>query len=191
MSLEGAGTRHDRRWSNLLLNRRFQLKYTGMIVGLSMVISLGLGTFLARQIHENTRMLQLESELDPLMEQVAARDLEVIGAMVASLVAFNLLLAIGGLVVTHRLAGPIFVFRRHLEALRDGRLPVMRALRRGDEFSELLQTLEQAVSAVEARARRDADLLARARAALEAGRDDALGTELEARARELQGMLER
>ncbi len=64
--------RKQRRMSNLLLDWRFQLKYTGMIVALSSIISAGLGFFLVRQMRENSRMLALESELEET--EVAPRD---------------------------------------------------------------------------------------------------------------------
>ena len=55
MTSETPQGRRQRRLTNLLLNRSFQLKYTGMIVALSSVISVALGFFLLEQMRENSR----------------------------------------------------------------------------------------------------------------------------------------
>ncbi len=159
--------RHQRKFTNLLLNRSFQLKYTGMVVGLSSVISIGLGFFLVEQMRENSRMLQLETNLDAVFqEQLVAADAKTILVMVGALIAFNVLLGLGVVFVTHRMAGPIFVFRRYLRVIGEGRIPQVRALRKGDEFGEVLDQLQLTVVALEARLKREIAGLERARAAL-------------------------
>jgi hypothetical protein len=164
-----AGGRRNRRMSNYLLDRRFQLKYVSMILALSGLISVALGSFLVQQMRENTRMLQLDAELDPVFqEQLAEADATSVLVLVGALVLFNLALGVGAVVVTHRMAGPIFVFRRYLGMLADGRIPRVRALRKGDEFADVLERLQEAVSSVEARARADLELAQRVRAMSEA-----------------------
>lgn len=159
--------RHQRKFTNLLLNRSFQLKYTGMVVGLSSVISIGLGFFLVEQMRENSRMLQLETNLDAVFqEQLVAADAKTILVMVGALIAFNVLLGLGVVFVTHRMAGPIFVFRRYLRVIGEGRIPQVRALRKGDEFGEVLDQLQLTVVALEERLKREIAGLERARAAL-------------------------
>lgn len=159
--------RQQRKMTNLLLNRSFQLKYTGMVVGLSSVISIGLGFFLVEQMRENSRMLQLETNLDAVFqEQLVAADAKTILVMVGALIAFNVLLGLGVVFVTHRMAGPIFVFRRYLRVIGEGRIPQVRALRKGDEFGEVLDQLQLTVVALEERLKREIAGLERARAAL-------------------------
>ena len=69
---------------NILLDRRFQLKYVGLVLGFSGAISLGLGTFLVRQIKVNSRMLQLDADMDPVFaEQLARSDAQAIAVLVA------------------------------------------------------------------------------------------------------------
>lgn len=168
------GQRRHRRVSNYLLNRSFQLKYVGMILGLSILISFGLGSFLVEQMRENSRMLLLDTEMDPIFqEQVAQSDAESVLVLVGALLLFNLILGVGALIVTHRLAGPMFVFRRYLRMLGEGKIPEIRALRKGDEFEEVLQELRTTVRAVEQGMRQDLESVARIRGLLaqEAGPD--------------------
>lgn len=159
--------RQQRKMTNLLLNRSFQLKYTGMVVGLSSVISIGLGFFLIEQMRENSRMLQLETNLDAVFqEQLVAADAKTILVMVGALIAFNVVLGLGVVFVTHRMAGPIFVFRRYLRVIGEGRIPQVRALRKGDEFGEVIEQLQLTVVALEERLKREIAGLERARSAL-------------------------
>lgn len=176
-----AGGRQHRRLGNYLLDRTFQLKYVAMILGLSVLISFALGLFLVEQMRENSRMLQLDAELDPVFaEQLAASDTRAVLVLVGALMLFNLLLAIGAVVVTHRMAGPIFVFRRYLRMLSDRRIPQVRALRRGDEFSDLIDELRGTVEAIERGYEQDLEVAGRIRAALDGGPDvEAIRAELD------------
>ena len=176
------GGRRHRRLSNYLLDRRFQLKYVSLVLALSGLISVALGSFLVQQMRENSRMLQLDAELDPVFqEQLAQADAQSVLVLVAALVAFNLALGLGALIVTHRMAGPIFVFRRYLGMLAEGKIPRIRALRKGDEFADVLERLQEAVAAVEARAHADLAIAQRVRALTEAEPVDAeaIGRELD------------
>lgn len=175
MSTVGSGPdggRKKRRVTNLLLNRSFQLKYTALIVGMSASLSTGLGFFLVRQMRENSRMLQLDAELDAVFqEQLARADAENALVLIGALVLFNVLLALGAIYVTHRMAGPMFVFRRYLRLLGEGKIPRVRRLRRGDEFGDVIEQLRETVSAIEMRALSETSSLERALGALD--REDA------------------
>lgn len=54
-----------------------------------------------------------------------------------------------GLVVTHRIAGPIYRFQEHLKAIAEGRAPGPCKIRRQDEFQELCRRINEAVDALE------------------------------------------
>jgi hypothetical protein len=156
----GAGGRSQRRLRNLLLDRRFQLKYTAMLLALSLAISCALGFLLLQQLAESSRMLALEAELDPeFAARLATSDQRLVTGLVAALLVFNGFLALGGILVTHRMAGPIYVFGRHLTTLAAGRFPKVRALRRGDEFVDVSARLAEAVTALEARERHELEAL--------------------------------
>jgi len=70
-------------------------------------------------------------------------------------------LALGllGVVVTHRVAGPVYVMSHYMTVLATGRYPRMRTLRRGDELKRFFQVFIHAVDAVKAREARHAAVL--------------------------------
>jgi len=128
----------ERSIKNYLLNRPFQLKYAAMVVGLSSILSVGLGFFVLSQMNENTRMLRLQAEFDPVIAaELASSDANTTLGLVLGLLAFNFLLFLGSIVVTHRMAGPVFVLGRCVRMVAQGRLPIVRKLRKHDEFREL------------------------------------------------------
>lgn len=148
--------RKQRKMRHLLLNRRFQLKYTGMIVGIASLVSVVLGIYLMEMIRENSRMLKLEAEFDDvLQQQLSASDTRVAMVLIGAFLAFNVVLALLAVFVTHRMAGPIFVMGRYVRELGEGKLPKVRKLRKGDEFVELIDTMSETVKNLEARTRRE------------------------------------
>lgn len=166
MTMDG---RRQRRWRNLLIDRRFQLEHTAKIVGVTALISVVLGAALVSAIRESSRMLRLEAELDEAFAaQLAGADAELTALVIGGLVAFNLAIALVAVLVTHRMAGPAFVLRRYLHELGAGRLPEVRPLRSGDELVELADALRTAIRALEARARQELDVLDRAEGLLSA-----------------------
>ena len=137
-------SRSNRSVKSLLLDRQFQLKYTSMIVGVASVLSLALGGFLVSKVKENSRILGLEGLGDAAFEaQLFSADNELVLVIAASLVVFLIILVGLSIVMTHRVVGPIYVMKKHLDALAAGRLPEIRALRKGDEFC-LLYTSDAA-----------------------------------------------
>ena len=75
-----------------------------------------------------------------------------------------------GVVITHRVAGPVFVLGHYLKVLSDGRFPRMRTLRRSDELKGFYGTFLEAVEAMRVREARHTavleDALRRMRAAV-------------------------
>ena len=56
-----------------------------------------------------------------------------------------------GVVITHRVAGPIFVMGHYLSVLSQGRFPRMRTLRRSDELRAFFRVFIEAVEAMKKR----------------------------------------
>lgn len=175
----------DRRLQNLLLDRAFQLKYVGWTLLLSITTSVALGFFMIDQMRENSRILLLDA--DPIFqEQIAQADAQAISVLIGTLVLFNIALGIGAMFVTHRMAGPLFVFRRYLRMLGEGRIPRIRNLRPGDEFAELLEQLRDTTDAVASWTVADLERAERMLAALQQNPDP----DIETVCAELQQLLE-
>lgn len=161
-------SRRNRKLKNYLLNRRFQLKYTGMVVAIGIALSVALGFFLHRQMMENTRILRLEAEFDPVFKaQLDQADSQNLAMLVGTLVLFNVALALGSIFVTHRMAGPEFVLNRYVRMVAAGKLPVVRELRRGDELVDLHDGVRAMVARLETQTLDDIQVLEKALAGLE------------------------
>ena len=153
-------SRSNRSVKRFLLDRHFQLKYTSMIVGVAALLSIALGGFLVNKVKENSRILGLESLGDASFEaQLFSADNELVLSIVLSLGLFLVILVGLSIVMTHRVVGPIYVMKRHLDALAAGRLPQIRGLRKGDEFADCHQSLVNAVEQLHSELQQDIDLL--------------------------------
>ncbi len=152
-------TKYPRKMRNFLLDKRFQLKYTLAVVVLSAIISTVLGVLIYQEQQkvlqaerDNSKLVALDDpELDAAMQQVLAESDQKIQErsrrMLFSLVGFLgllvLLLTLVGIVATHKIAGPAYAMRRTLSAIADGQLPVVRALRKGDELRAVAEELRR------------------------------------------------
>jgi methyl-accepting chemotaxis protein len=82
------------------------------------------------------------------------------------IVMFVVMIGLGGIVVTHKIAGPLFKVRRHFREVGNGDLTRPSGLRKGDELVEFFTTFQDTVSKLRARAEEDLRDLNEAMAAL-------------------------
>ncbi len=191
---------YQRRLRNYLLNLRYQLKYTLTIVGISLVLTGGLGWAVMSKAHEATRNQQEASRvvqvraMDPTDE--LAQQLKVQfekndavfehneKIMRVELIGFGLLLiivlSIYGIVITHKVAGPLYKVTLHLDKIRDGKLGVVYNLRKGDELVDFFEHFKAAHDSLRNRTQQDIALLDRAIAALNDRGAQPLADELKA-----------
>lgn len=128
-----------------LVDRRFQLKYTFIIVFVGVAVSTLLGYFIYRLTLENTKILMLDPEMQ---DKVSMFDTAVIFYFVGFVVLMALVLFIWGIVITHRVAGPIFIVSRFLRQIADNLVPPDRQLRKRDEFQEFFDTYTAMVNSL-------------------------------------------
>ena len=154
-----------RRLKNYLLDRRFQLKYTGMmlVVTLSVAGVLGYRVYELSEVQTQALAMHIaaQPDLDPataaaLEEFARQEDRKVLGTIVAGVLAFALALALVGILVTHRVVGPAYRMQRLFERVARGHLSLPTAIRRGDELQDLYHAFADMVNAL--RAERAADL---------------------------------
>lgn len=190
--------RSTRRLKNLLINRRYQLRFTLFMVGLSALLMVGLGTWVMREADEATTIGKAsvagvacpkvpalerrstasddDAELSAFRTGASKRRLVVIdessltkaippefpavvvanwicqtnnGAAMAALdrgrtfivwelIAAGVVLIIGlaiyGLVMTHRVAGPLYKLSLYFAKMRDGRYEQIQNLRKRDQL---------------------------------------------------------
>lgn len=146
-----------------LVDRKFQLKWTFIIVAVGVIISAGLGYFIVRLNLTNTDLLELDAVY---ADKVADFDALAIYYLIGFVVVMALALFTWGIFMTHRVAGPIFIIARYLGQLGSGQVPQTRPLRKGDELKEFFDTFAGMVDGFRDRNLEEAALLAKAAAEL-------------------------
>ena len=160
--------KHQRHLRNYLLNTGLQLRFTLIIVAISATLTGGLGWVVMSKAHEASRVVQVRA-MDPtdemaqqLVQQFAHND----KVMLAVLVAFGVLLCVVlsayGIVLTHKIAGPLFKVTMYLDRMRDGKLGQVYNLRKGDELVEFFEHFKAAHDSLRARTEEDVVLLDKA-----------------------------
>lgn len=97
-----------------------------------------------RDLEDQAKALKQQSE------ELSAQRAQMGWVLVGFLVALAVLIGIAGVMVTHKVAGPIYKMKRHLVDVGQGRLVVPSALRKGDElvhffeaFADMVRNLRQ------------------------------------------------
>ena len=139
-----------------LIDRRFQLKYTALLVLCGALISVVFGTlaYLAEvDVHRNlaeelTRAggIAADPKLVSGLVKQSATTLLVLTAAVTLLM--SIALALVGILITHRVAGPVHVLSNYVSALAEGRYPLLRPLRRNDELQAFFDRFRGAVDSL-------------------------------------------
>jgi hypothetical protein len=157
------GPVHHRR--TYLIDRSFQLRFAFLLAGTGAALALLCGIWLHQAHVHATELLPL----DPAARAAVARsDRELLGALVGIIALMSVTLGVLGVVVTHRVAGPVMVLGRSIQAFANGRLPPVRGLRRGDDLQRLFVTFADGVEAFRRREAEHADLLDGAASSLRA-----------------------
>lgn len=100
-------------------------------------------------------------------EKLAVQQRQIGSALVGVLALLVVLVGLAGIVVTHKIAGPIFKMKKQLRALRDGDYKVPYPLRKGDELVDFFEEFRSMVTALRRRQEEEIALLDRAIANLE------------------------
>jgi len=181
---------HHRR--TYLVDRSFQLKYILLLMGWGLLLAALFGLWAYQAQAQAVELLAAEPGQRALVGH-ASRQL--LWALLAIALLSSAALGLLGFILTHRVAGPIYVMGHLLTTLAQGRYPSRRALRRHDELKPFHAHFLQVVDALRERERIQLvhleDAVERMRAA--AGRAPELApavATLEAELRERRGSLD-
>ncbi len=141
----GRSEGHRRRY---LVDRGFQLKYAILMACAGLGVAIVFGLWLHQAHAQATALLAPDAETRALVER---SDRLLFGAFAVIAVLLAAALGLLGVVITHRVAGPVFVMGHYLEVLAEGRFPRMRTLRRSDELRAFFKTFIDAVDRIKAR----------------------------------------
>jgi methyl-accepting chemotaxis protein len=165
-----AGPQPKRRLRNYLLVPRFQLKYTAMVVGVTVVVASVLGIQAYRYSTGQTQLLtinKMEARGGAISEEFV-KDLErysqeadrkVAWGIAGGVLLLAIALGITGIMVTHRLVGPAYRLKMLLREVRDGHLKVEGRLRKHDELQDIFEVLQEMIVSLRASQEREIALL--------------------------------
>ncbi len=138
------GSRNQRSMKNILLRPDFQLKYSFYFVGMTLVMMGAVFLLFLLSLEDMISTLAIVYRIEP----------EVIGAIQQSLktatfttitvaVLFGVISVSLGIILTHRLVGPMVPIRRLIRQLNDGEYGVQGRLRTKDDYQEVMNELNQ------------------------------------------------
>lgn len=173
MSSRPPNAKYKRSFRNLLLQPRFQLKYTAMVVGVTVVVAAVLGAFAYRYSRGQTEMLTIQkmesafsagetvsptftADLERYAEEA---DRNVLLAIIGSILLLAVALGLTGIVVTHKLVGPAFRLKNLLRQVRDGHLHAKGRLREGDELHDIFDAFQEMTASLREAQRQEIALL--------------------------------
>jgi nitrogen fixation/metabolism regulation signal transduction histidine kinase len=86
---------------------------------------------------------QRAAELEQQAKAVAEQQRTLITGLVVALALLVVCIWLAGIVVTHKIAGPVFKMKRMFRQVGDGKLALHERLRRGDEMQDFFETFDQ------------------------------------------------
>ncbi|HEY6098113.1 MAG TPA: hypothetical protein VIW03_01695, partial [Anaeromyxobacter sp.] len=150
------GAKTDGHRRHYLVDRGFQLKYALLMALSGLAVAAVFGLWLHQAHAQATALLAPDPETRALVERSDRLLLAAFGAIALLLAAA---LGLLGVVITHRVAGPVFVMGHYLEVLSQGRFPRMRTLRRSDELKAFFRSFIDAVDGMKVREAKHAAVL--------------------------------
>lgn len=160
---EGTPRPHYKRsMRNFLLDRGFQLKYTLMIALAGGIIFGATEYKLYDKVRENSELAGLTD--DPTMAaqlqaELDAEDRKVLVTLVSLWLVLVAALFVVGILATHRIVGPIYVVDRYIQRIKNGEPVYPRPLRRGDEFQQLYNHVNEMATTLRSERLREAETL--------------------------------
>ncbi len=145
-----AGGPPKRQFRNYLLDARFQLKYTGMVVGVTLLVATVLGYLAYEQSRGQTEMMQLnmvmEGQTEDFIREAAEEyDRNLLIGIGGGILVLVLSLGFTGILVTHRVVGPAYKLKRLFQDVSTGHLRVYGKLRKGDELWDVFVEFEKMI----------------------------------------------
>ena len=129
---------------NLLINPAFQLRYIFWMSATGVALIGLYSTIFYLYMRENYAILVDLSPMDQSAKDQLYRELgEIIIKLGALSAVFLTVIAVFGLILSHRAAGPLFHFKKVFEAIRAGSVDARIHLRPKDDFQEVAQSFNQ------------------------------------------------
>jgi hypothetical protein len=184
---------YQRKLSNYLIDKGLQLRYVISVTIISAMISSSLGYLIWRQeanasqanaqLLESSGLAEDEGLKEAVTERLTTGDQDLALTMVGVGVGLVLVLSLYLIVMTHKVAGPLYKVSKYFDEMAAGKLGDVWNLRKGDMLQDFYERFRRCHQTVRARHRAENELLGRFLAACQAARVDRegdLGRELAA-----------
>ncbi|HZL21202.1 MAG TPA: hypothetical protein VFG23_25935 [Polyangia bacterium] len=164
---------YKRKVRNYLLDAGLQLRYTATIVVVAIFLTAGLGFKMYQATREISKIILFTGLADPttaqeLQSQFANSDRVVLWGIVGFGLVLVLSISAVGILITHKVVGPLYKISSLFGRVRDNRLGTAPAgLRKGDELQEFYSSFREMHQAVRERVVDDVRVLGGIVAALE------------------------
>lgn len=139
-----------------LVDRAFQLKYTVLMMLVGCGLSILFGVWMYDAHVQATEILEIDATLK---EVVRKSDAHLVYVFIGIALLMTAALGLFGVLITHRVSGPVYVMGHYLQLLGQGRWPRMRALRKRDELKRFFDLFQGAVAALKDKEEKDVALL--------------------------------
>jgi hypothetical protein len=167
----GPRPKYKRKLSNYLLDKKLQLRYVLLVTILSGVIAGALGYLIYQQKRAASESIEkdlqalthADADQEDFQETVASglesEDRALVYKMVGVGVGLVVILSLYLLIMTHKVAGPLFKVSMYFDRMAVGRLGVVTPLRQGDMLQDFYVNFKDMHDAVRARAISDHETL--------------------------------
>lgn len=157
-SVQKPGGPPKRSVKNYLLDPGFQLKYTGMVIGVTLTLATILGGFAYKASKGQTESLEItmmmnatsldQQTMDMIHRDAIERDRKTLLAIVFGVALLTLGLGLTGIVVTHKVVGPAYKLKLLLRQVGEGKLKLFGHLRKGDELQDVFEEFSSMIEAL-------------------------------------------
>jgi len=182
-SAAAAAPKYRRKMRNYLLDVGLQLRYTMTIVIVAVLLTGGLGYKMYQATRDISKVIELSGMADPtiageLQNQFAASDRWVLWGIIGFGVVLVISIGAVGILITHKVAGPLFKIAAFFARIRDNRFGTLpQRLRKGDELQEFYGSFQDMHQALRQRIEEDARVLGEAVTTLESGSGGTAGAQ--------------
>jgi len=165
---------YKRKVKNYLIDVGLQLRYTLAIVAVAVVLTAVLGYRIYAATQDTSKVIAMTSLVEPaIAQQLEAQFADTDRQVMFGIIGFGLVLVLSisgvGILLTHKVAGPLYKISSFFGRIRDNRLgPAPNKLRKGDELQNFYLSFREMHQAIRARVEEDVRVLDGALTSIEA-----------------------
>ncbi len=127
--------------STFVLNRGLQFKYAILLALIGGILASLFSIHIFYFLNENIQVFIPNFMEDPEISDLIFREHRKIIVYLVSLTLLLMsILFFFGVIITHRMVGPVMVVRRKMDELSEGNFAIRVRLRKGDEFNDLAES---------------------------------------------------